>query len=128
MPDVYGCPQFDALKGYTYYQACVGPETAFSGQRVSLSHILLHTGGPESTMLVVEAGHSVPWTCPLDVMISKNTPLPPLGGPRGGRFNALFANGKVSTIADANETDIRSWMTVPWIWTAPKKIPCFWAE
>jgi hypothetical protein len=86
----------------TFYQVFVGKGTVWGGEpltpeRLDAAH------GRANTILIVEAGASVPWTKPADLPYAADRPLPPLGdfykkedyvNPRG-RFLALFADGSV---------------------------------
>lgn len=97
------------IPGMTYYQAFVGPGTAFE------------QNDPSDMFLVVEAATPVPWTKPADLVYVPSKPLPALGGlfqqpihlwcyEIGGRdgFNACFVDGSVRFIrSDTDERTLR---------------------
>jgi hypothetical protein len=102
MPRIYypgrGYSQVDPSK--TYYQVFVGKGTPFESEGLTLEKIDA-ADGCANTILVIEAGESVPWTKPEDLPYAADHPLPPRGdfyrdeyyvNPRG-RFLALFADG-----------------------------------
>jgi prepilin-type processing-associated H-X9-DG protein len=111
MPDVYRPVKGQAPEGHTYYRAFVGeralfqprrspsvrwaPETRFEWFFASGTRII---DGTSYTFLVVEAGEPVPWTQPAELPYDPQRPLPRLGGPFSGDFNALFADGSVGLI------------------------------
>src|SRR5260370_23303141 len=64
--------------------------------------------GTSNTILVVEAGASVPWTKPEDLPYVADQALPKFGGLFGGDFHALFADGVVKFLsARADEQQLR---------------------
>jgi len=104
MPGIYralpGNPESEP--NTTVYQVFVGKGTVFEREGLTAEKINA-ADGCANTILVVEAGESVPWTKPADLRYAADQPLPPLGdlyrkenyvNPRG-RFLALFADGSV---------------------------------
>jgi prepilin-type processing-associated H-X9-DG protein len=85
----------EAQRGLTYYQAFVGPNTVLRLDRSPSLAELANMRGAGQYLLVVEAGTPVPWTKPEDIHFGPGQPLPKLGGPQSGGFNALFADGNV---------------------------------
>jgi hypothetical protein len=51
--------------------------------------------GSSNTVMVVEAGESVPWTKPDDLPFDAKKDLPKLGGLFDGVFHAAYADGSV---------------------------------
>jgi prepilin-type processing-associated H-X9-DG protein len=108
MPDVYRPVKGQAPEGHTYYRAFVGEQAVFPPRRDpgvrSGPGVPFAAWGPRIidgtsyTFLVVEAGEPVPWTKPDELPYDPQRPLPRLGGPFGGDFNALFADGSVHLI------------------------------
>jgi hypothetical protein len=77
-PEVYRLPQGPPAGGHDrYYQAFVGPGTAFERPGLSLAHDF--PDGPDNTLLVAEARDPVPWSKPADLTYDPAAPLPPLG-------------------------------------------------
>jgi hypothetical protein len=105
MPLVYRAVNWPGPVGQTYYQAFVGPGAALEPtgkpggplgvKGRPLSEI---TDGPANTVLIVEAGRSVPWTSPQDLAFDRAGPLPPLGGLFPGRVHAAFADGSAAAV------------------------------
>lgn len=113
MPSVYrrpvqGLPR--AERYATIYRAVTGPGTVFgSPDALSLERIL-RGDGTSYTLLVVEAGESVPWTKPDELVFQPDQPLPAVGGLyhgvfrpfssdfRSSTFQGLFADGHVESL------------------------------
>jgi hypothetical protein len=97
MPQVYALP--DATPGeasHTLYRVFVGPGTVFeNGPGTFLGTI---TDGVANTLLVVEAGESVPWTKPQELPYDPDRPLPRIGGMSPEGFYALYCDGDVRWI------------------------------
>ena len=90
---VYLIPGSEAPEGETYYQAFVGDGALVDP--TEMTKIQEITDGTSNTIMIVEAGESVPWTKPEDLEYSEDEDLPPLGGHFPGGFNAAFADGSV---------------------------------
>lgn len=111
LPDVYRPVKGAAPEGHTYYRVFVGEQAMFPPRRapgvrsspgVPFAALGSRTiDGTSYTLLVVEAGEPVPWTRPDELPYDPKGPLPRLGGPFGGDFNALFADGSVHLIPRA---------------------------
>ncbi len=84
----------------TFYQAFVGPGTAFeplpNKGKLRLSNI--HDGAA-ITLAVVDAGSAVPWTKPEDLPFQLDQPLPPVGGSFKDGFNLVCLDGSVFSVA-----------------------------
>lgn len=123
MPEVYLAPkatsQDDAEETTTYYQGISGPDAFFditrmrSGKLAGIRPRELKDGA-KRTMVLVEAGCSVPWTKPEDVRYDPNEPIPPLGGVFAEGFHAAMADGLVSfmTLSSENEEELRSFFEI----------------
>jgi hypothetical protein len=114
MPAIYGVPNgapVSAVPHTTFYQAIVGPGTAFEpGATIHLPKDF--PDGSSNTIVVVEAAHSVPWTKPEEIVYDPKQPLPALGGIFTGAqpffmfgarqgyrgFNAALGDGSVRFI------------------------------
>jgi hypothetical protein len=89
----------------TFFQVFVGKGTVFEGTKgIKFGEI---TDGVSNTLLVIEAGVSVPWTKPADISFDTNQPLPPLGGmfKERFRFSSLSFEGSkdiLSVLADGS--------------------------
>jgi uncharacterized protein (TIGR03067 family) len=94
MPEIYVPLRGKTKEPYTtYYQAFVGPGTAFEPNM----RLTLGAGFPDgtsNTILLVEAGEAVPWTKPTDLPYEPKKALPKLGG--------LFTDGFHIALADAS--------------------------
>jgi hypothetical protein len=90
----------------TYFQAFVGPGTAFEREGLRLSHDF--PDGTWNTILFVEAATPVPWTQPVDLPFDPMGPLPALRASlpesrlrrrrESDGFNAVLGDGSVRTI------------------------------
>lgn len=70
------------------------------------------TDGTSNTILIVEAGHAVPWTKPEDLHYAKDEPLPELGGLFADVFHAVCADGAVHTLTKRyDEASLRAAIT-----------------
>jgi len=111
MPQVYsplepidGNPPLESYT--TLFQVFVGKGTAFEGRE----GLRLKEDFPRRsyTILIVEAGKSVPWTKPEDIPYDESQPLPKLGGFFKGRFHIVMADcTTVSVHQDTNPAMIR---------------------
>jgi hypothetical protein len=110
MPDVYTPVGAFRTPGMTYYQAFVGPHAGFEpGKLVRLQSI---SDGSSNTLLVAEAAAPVPWTKPEDLPFDPHQAPPRLGGPYGGDFHALWADGRVSFLSkDVDRLMLRAAVT-----------------
>ena len=103
--------------GLTSYQVFDGPGAPFNSSARPLRPFQLHgapplrlqmsafqirfadfTDGTMSTILIVEASDPVPWTSPQDLPFGPGMPLPKLGQPNRGGFNAAYADGSVKYV------------------------------
>jgi hypothetical protein len=106
MPAVYVDPRFQPLPkeaqalGRTYYRGFVGPNSVF-GQKGGITQgLLANANGASHTLLVVEAGESMPWTKPESPLFDARGPF---GGPGREDFFGLWGNGFVSAISQSDE-------------------------
>ena len=68
--------------------------------------------GTSNTIIVVEAGETVPWTKPDDLEYDAAKPLPKFGGYFKGGFNAAFADGSVRFLSETvSEKNLRALIT-----------------
>jgi prepilin-type processing-associated H-X9-DG protein len=100
MPSIYSSPNLDK-SDTTVYLAVVGEGTIFEGAKGMRFRSI--TDGLANTVLAVEADpeRAVVWTNPNDFNVDSKQPLSGLGGLRPGGFNALFADGHVSFVANS---------------------------
>ncbi|HEY7153774.1 MAG TPA: sigma-70 family RNA polymerase sigma factor [Gemmataceae bacterium] len=86
-------------------------ESAFvKGCKTRLSEHFLD--GTVNTLLIVEAGNSVPWTKPEDLHYAADEPLPELGGLFRDVFHAAFTDGEVHTVTKKyDEKQLRAAIT-----------------
>ena len=84
-----------APKDHTFYQGFTGPNALFRpGKPYTMANIA-NADGTSLTIMVVEAGESVPWAKPGGLAFDPKKPLPKLGGLFGGDFHALMCDGSV---------------------------------
>ncbi len=96
MPDCFKVkgPQPDAATT-TYYQVLVGDQTPFPaepGKSRRLRDVSV-ADGTSKTLLIVEAGITVPWTKPQDLIVPNQGAFPKLGGLFPIGFQAVMCNG-----------------------------------
>jgi hypothetical protein len=110
MPPLFRHPAQPFNSTTTDYVVLVGTETVFQPNKPSkLSDI---TDGTSTTLLVVEAKSSIPWTKPEDLPYDPNGPLPNLGGFANNGFNAVRADGSVLFIDKSmDESLLRAMIT-----------------
>lgn len=98
MPRVYRHPRYSAPGAeQTYFRGIVGPNTVFGTRDINLG-MIVNANGAAMTIMVVEAADPVPWTKPDEIVYKRGQPVPPLGGPKGDRFLALFADAHVVSL------------------------------
>jgi tRNA A-37 threonylcarbamoyl transferase component Bud32 len=104
MPTLFAIPGAKTPEPYaTYYQAFVGPGTAFEPQpgqhpffgAPGLRFPAAFPDGTSNTIFFAEAAEAVPWTKPADLVYDPKRPLPVLGGPFPDGFHAALADGSV---------------------------------
>ena len=121
MPKVYCRPQRrGAKRGYTCFRVFTGPGTAFPDpvppferHRSSCRFPASFTDGTGESILVVEAGETVPWTKPEELPYDPNKPLPKLGGWSRRGFMVGLADGSTRYVAaDTSEKTLRAAITI----------------
>jgi prepilin-type processing-associated H-X9-DG protein len=71
------------------------------------------TDGSSNTLMAVEAGDSVIWTKPADLVFDPDKPLPKLGGICPGYFNAGFCDGSVKYLkTDTDPKTLKALITI----------------
>lgn len=93
MPSVYRHP--DAAPGATTtsYVAFTGAGTLLPGDKSMKPEEV--TDGLSSTIMLVEAKSSIPWTKPDDLAYANDKPLPQVGGYSEEGYNVLLGDGSV---------------------------------
>jgi hypothetical protein len=92
----------------TFCQVFVGPGAAFEGdQGLRFPDDFQERGA--NTFLVVEAGETVPWTKPADLVYAPDKPVPSLGGvfKSKGRFSLFGESRKVGFTAALADGSVR---------------------
>lgn len=117
MPKVYQQPGNETSDGTTYYQAFVGPATAFEDATKRPDgprgwRFTDFTDGTSNTILIAVAERPVPWTAPQDMAYDPAGPLPRLSK----RFRAgavvAFTDGAVRPLPhDTPEQTLRGLIT-----------------
>ncbi len=95
LPKVYATPEgAKKVPDGTYFQVFVGKDTVFEeGKDIQFQDI---TDGTSSTILIIEAGKTIPWTKPEDLPYSADKPIPELGGAiEDGLISLVTADGAV---------------------------------
>ena len=97
MPKIYAPVNAKTGEKYeTYYQGFAGKGTVFEpGEKIRIADIV---DGTSTTIMIVEAANSVPWTKPEDLPFDPEKPLPKLGAEFPDIFNAAFCDGSVHAI------------------------------
>lgn len=118
MPSTFR-PFTDAPPGTTFLQAAIGPGTVWDDP-AGLPYgedglVAAVPDGTDQTLVTVEAAHPVPWTAPMDVVVTPGLPLLPLGGSLPGHedwlgrpkgtpgFVAGFVDGSVHYIKNSTQ-------------------------
>jgi serine/threonine protein kinase len=119
MPPVYmPAEESPTAEPYTtYYQVFVGTNSAIGPLFEPNPNFSMRISGgcpdgTSGTFLIVEAGTSVPWTKPEDIVYDPAKPLPKLGGVFKDGIVAGFGDGSVRFLSrDLDEETIRSLIT-----------------
>ena len=94
MPKLYAPVRKKSANGdETYYRGFSG-EKAFFEPTIKL-RIAQIPDGTSNTLMIVEAGESVPWSKPDELAFDPSKKLPALGGMFDGAFHVAFADGSV---------------------------------
>jgi hypothetical protein len=111
MPSVYKLPDaYRVPPNETVYQVFVGNGAAFDINH-GYGFPADFSDGTSNTILVVEAGRSVPWTKPDDLPFDPNAPLPALGGLNDKALVGL-ADGSVKALpTPISDTQLRPLIT-----------------
>jgi hypothetical protein len=121
MPNVYsplaGRPPLEPYT--TLFQIFVGKGTAF--ERCEGLRLNEAFPRPSYTILVAEAGKSVPWTKPEDIVYDEDRPLPMLGGFFDGCFHVALVDGSARVVRQGTDmAKVRSAIVRnsdgPWPW------------
>jgi RNA polymerase sigma factor (sigma-70 family) len=104
MPLIYRPVSVRTKEKYeTFYQAFAGKGSVFEpGERIGIKDI---PDGTSNTLMIVEAGDSVPWTKPEDLSFDPTKPLPKLGAEFPDIFLAAFCDGSVREISKNIDAD-----------------------
>jgi len=103
MPGVFRSPFDDPKSTNSGYYVLVGQGTLFEGRAgIKLSDV---PDGTSTTLMIVEAKRTIPWTKPEDIPFDPKKPLPELGGFAVGEFAAAMADGSVRWFNEAKSTD-----------------------
>jgi hypothetical protein len=132
MPKVFQDPADTTPQlGLTPYQVFDGPGAPFDSSsrpfrpfqpdgapplRLQMSAFQIRltdfTDGTANTILIVESADPVPWTSPQDLPFGPGVPLPKLGRPSRGGFNAAYADATVKTVPSSiSEQTLRALIT-----------------
>jgi RNA polymerase sigma factor (sigma-70 family) len=104
MPKLFAPVAGKAIEGHTYYQVFTGKGTVFPGPKgIGIADI---TDGTSKTVMIVEAGATVPWTKPADLPYKAGRPLPKLGGLFHGGFNMALCDGSVRFVGPNFNQDV----------------------
>lgn len=102
MPKVFAPVEGAASKKHsTHFQVFVGPEAPFSQKNVGPRYPASFPDGTSNTILVAEAGETVPWTSPRDLAYDAKKPIPKLGGLSAGGFHIGLADGSIHFVKPA---------------------------
>jgi RNA polymerase sigma factor (sigma-70 family) len=98
MPQIYAPVSATTKNPFeTFYQAFAGKGTVFEpGEKITFASI---PDGTSNTLMIVEAGDSVPWTKPEDLPFDPSKPLPKLGAEFPDVFLAALCDGSVREIS-----------------------------
>jgi hypothetical protein len=89
----------------TRYRVFVGPDTLYSDSS-KLPTTQSAKDGPGNTILIVEAGTTVPWPQPRELEYDRTAPLPSLGVPGRNGFNVALLDGSVKFVTDKTSADV----------------------
>jgi RNA polymerase sigma factor (sigma-70 family) len=109
MPAVYASPTTQGQTMTTYYQVFTGPATLFRDRRGMATWQI--RDGMSNTILVAEAGATVPWTKPADLPYDAKKPLPKLGGILKEGFQFATADGGLHFAPAGRQVIIRQAIT-----------------
>jgi len=113
MPDVYAPPDGKTADGLTFYRGFNGPDTVYEFNPITGQNppppgtfrqakrfmFMLPRERPAGSLaLVVEAGSSVPWTKPDELIVEAGKPFPALGGVFEDGFFALTGDWEVKFV------------------------------
>jgi len=107
MPKLYAPVRGKAKAGHTFYQTFTGKDTLF-GDKGALFKISTIPDGTSNTALIVEAGETVIWSKPADLVFDQKKTLPKLGGLFGGELNVVRCDGSVIRVKkDFDEAEMK---------------------
>ncbi len=113
MPAVFKAVRGETKEGHTYYRGFAGEDAMFplnsptaekvpAGDRsyfpVFCRPFVKTPDGTSNTFLIAEAGETVPWTKPEELVYDAKQPLPKLGGQFDGDFVAMSSDGTTRLI------------------------------
>lgn len=104
MPKIYAPIRVKARAGETYYQVFTG-DAALFGPKKRPKYPASITDGTANTAMVAEAGDSVTWTKPADMLFDAKKPLPKLGGLFDGEFHVVLCDGSVIRLKKDHDAD-----------------------